>query len=87
MAIEIRKPTDEEIEIAESWPTWVKEVSEFSWNYSEKESCLIIKGRAEVETSDGEKVEFEAGDFVVFPSGIKCVWKVIEPIEKKYNFS
>lgn len=87
MSIEVRKPTEAEIETAKKWPTWVKEISEFSWNYSEQETCLILKGRAEVEASNGEKVEIKEGDFVVLPSGIKCVWKVIETIEKKYNFS
>ena len=87
MSIEVRKPTEEELRIAEKWPTWVKKISEFSWSYFEKETCLILKGKAEVETSDGQKVEFEEGDFVTFPSGIDCIWRIKEPIEKKYNFS
>lgn len=86
MKIEVKKPTEEEMKNAENWPMWSKEISEFPWNYSEKETCLILKGRAEVETSDGEKVEFSAGDFVIFPSGISCTWRIIEPIEKRYNF-
>ena len=86
MIINIRKPTEEEIKMAESWPTWTKEASEFPWSYDEKETCLILKGKAEVTTSEGETVGFGAGNFVVFPVGLKCTWKIIEPIEKKYKF-
>ena len=86
MTIEVRKPTAEENTIAESWSTWAKEVSEFDWNYGEKETCLILKGKAEVMSKDGETISFGAGDFVVFPVGLECTWKIIESIEKKYKF-
>ncbi|HOZ55799.1 MAG: Cupin domain protein [Parcubacteria group bacterium ADurb.Bin316] len=86
MTIEIRKPSEEEIKMAETWPTWTKEVSEFPWSYNEPETCLILKGKAEVTTKEGETVSFGAGDFVIFPAGLECTWKIIEPIEKKYKF-
>jgi uncharacterized protein len=86
MIIEVRKPTEEEIKIAEAWPTWTKEVSEFDWSYDEKETCLILKGNAEVVTKDGETANFGAGDFVIFPQGLECTWKIIEAIEKRYKF-
>ncbi len=87
MKIEVKQPTKEELEKlgVESWPTWTKEVSEFDWEYTGKETCYILKGKAIVSTDDGD-VEIKAGDLVVFPAGLKCVWKVIEPIEKVYNF-
>ncbi|MFV9616801.1 MAG: cupin domain-containing protein [Gammaproteobacteria bacterium] len=28
----------------------------------------------------------QEGDMVFFPKGMKCVWKIIEPIEKHYIF-
>jgi uncharacterized cupin superfamily protein len=87
MQIEVRRPTEDEIISAGSWPTWKKEESEFSWSYSEKETCLILEGRAEVETVDGDKVMFGTGDWVVFPVGLECTWRIIEPIKKKYNFA
>ncbi len=86
MNIEIRKPNEEEVKISESWPIWTKEVSEFDWSYNEKETCLILKGKAEVTSKDGETVSFGAGDFVIFPVGLECTWRIIEPIEKKYEF-
>ncbi len=39
-----------------------------------------------VTPQDGEPVEFGAGDVVVFPAGMECVWEVIEPIRKHYAF-
>ncbi len=87
MEIIVRKPTEEEIKQAESWPTWSRGVSEFPWSYSDTETCLILKGKGEVVSEDGSKVTFGAGDWVVFPQGLNCTWKITEDIEKKYNFS
>jgi uncharacterized protein len=85
MKIEIRKPTEQELLDAQSWPVWSKEVSGFPWSYAEKETCLILKGLAEVETSEGEKSIFKAGDFVVFPAGLECFWRIKEGLAKKYR--
>lgn len=86
MNIEVRKPTEEEKQLAEAWPTWSKEISEFPWSYADKETCLILSGSAIVTADDGESVSFGAGDWVVFPKGLSCVWKIDEVIEKKYKF-
>ena len=69
-----------------SWPIWSCEVSEFDWEYSDKESCLLLDGEVEVK-SEFETVRFSAGDFVVFPKGLKCYWKVISPVRKHYTFN
>jgi uncharacterized cupin superfamily protein len=86
MKPEIREPTDEEKSKAESWPIWEKEESEFPWEYSDKETCLILEGDVEVTNEDGEKFEFKAGDYVVFPKGMKCTWKIKKGVKKHYNF-
>jgi uncharacterized protein len=86
MAIEVRKPTEEEINEAQNWPKWEKEVSEFPWSYGEKETCLILSGSAEVRTADGETADFNAGDWVVFPEGLECTWTIKEGISKRYKF-
>lgn len=88
MKIEIKKPTEEELKELDvgNWGIWEKEVSEFPWQYDEKESCYILEGKAEVIAESGEKVEFGKGDFVVFPKGLKCTWKITEPIRKHYKF-
>ena len=86
--IEIRKPTDEELDKrgVRTWPTWEKETSRFDWSYSDTEECYLLEGRVVVETEDGEVVEFGRGDFVTFPRGLSCTWDVKEPVKKHYNF-
>ena len=88
MQITIHKPSDTEIEQKkiQSWPIWTCEVSEFDWEYDQQESCLLLEGDVEVK-SDFETVKFGGGDFVVFPKGLKCKWKVIRPVRKHYSFS
>jgi uncharacterized cupin superfamily protein len=81
----VKKPTAKERKEAESWPIWEKEKSEFPWEYDEQETCLILEGKATVKTPEGN-IEFEAGDYVVFPKGLKCTWEIKEVIRKHYNF-
>ena len=69
-----------------AWPIWTCEVSEFDWEYGEKESCLLLEGEVEV-SSEFESVRFSAGDYVVFPKGLKCRWKVARPVRKHYSFN
>lgn len=85
MKPKIKKPTKKEISEAKNWPIWEKEESEFPWEYDTKETCLILKGKATVETLEGE-VEFGKGDYVEFPKGLHCTWKIKEKIKKHYNF-
>ena len=85
MKPKVRKPTSKEKQEAESWPIWEKEESTFPWEYDEQETCLILKGKATVKTSGGT-VEFGAGDYVVFPVGLKCTWQITDKIKKHYKF-
>lgn len=85
MKPKVTKPTPEQKQAAESWPIWEKEESTFPWEYDEKETCLILKGKATVKCPEGT-VEFGAGDYVVFPKGLKCTWEIKEKIRKHYNF-
>lgn len=69
-----------------SWPIWEKDVSVFDWAYGEKETCYILEGNAIVISDDGkEKIKFCAGDLVTFNEGLKCKWKIEEPIRKHYR--
>ena len=88
MNIKIDKLTEEEVNNKGvlSWPIWECEVSEFDWEYDQRESCLLLEGEVEVK-SDFETVKFGGGDFVVFPKGLTCKWKVIRPVRKHYSFS
>lgn len=70
-----------------SWPIWEKEASRFDWFYDSEESCYLLEGKVRVEPEGGQPVEFGAGDFVVFPKGLKCVWEVFQKVKKHYKFS
>lgn len=85
--IDVKKLSDEQIAThnIKSWPIWTCEVSEFDWEYSERESCLLLEGEVEV-SGDFGSVTFGIGDYVVFPRGLKCRWKVTKPVRKHYSF-
>ena len=87
MNIQIKNMTRSEIAKKEilSWPIWSCEVSEFDWEYSEQESCLLLEGEVEV-SGNFETVKFGVGDYVVFPRGLKCRWKIIKHVRKHYSF-
>ena len=84
--ITVRKPTEQELESmgVRSWPIWQCEPSSFSWHYDERETCYILQGKVTV-TTDNQTVSFGAGDLVVFPAGLDCVWHVEEPVRKHYR--
>ena len=88
MKIEISKVSKNELSEMGvfSWPIWSCEVSEFDWEYSDEESCLLLEGEVEVK-GEFETVRFSAGDFVVFPKGLKCHWTVTSPVKKHYTFN
>jgi len=87
MEIKVEKPDEKELEEmgVKNWPIWEKEVSEFDWYYDTNETCYFLEGKVEVTTEDGKKVVVGKGDLVTFPKGLKCRWKVIEPVRKHYN--
>jgi uncharacterized cupin superfamily protein len=85
MKPEVRKPSKKELQDAKSWPIWEKEESSFAWDYDQKETSLILKGKAVVKTPEGN-VEFGTGDYVVFPEGLSCTWEIKEKIKKHYVF-
>ena len=86
MQIEVRKATREEMERMGvfDWPTWGCEPSTFPWHYDQAESCYIVAGEVTVEAA-GQNVTFGPGDFVVFPEGLDCTWKVTRPVRKHYR--
>jgi len=86
MNILVRKPNDREIAAMKTKPVWTCEASEFEWHYDEKETCLLIEGEVVVKHGANESVSFAAGDLVVFPKGLSCVWQVKKPVRKYYVF-
>jgi len=85
MQIIVKKPTEDEIKIMKSHPTWSCGISEFDWYYDSEETCLLLEGDVTVGYSGGS-IRFGAGDLVVFPKGLACVWRVRVPVKKHYVF-
>jgi len=85
MDIIVRRPTEIEIREMQTKPVWECEDSEFDWHYDSEETCLLTKGEVTV-VHDGGSVSFGAGDYVIFPKGLSCVWKVTKPVKKHYVF-
>ena len=83
MKIEIIK--NKRLEDFKSWPIWECQISKFDWEYNQEEHCYIIEGKVTVMGSENT-VNILKGDFVIFPKGLKCTWKVHEPIKKYYTF-
>lgn len=68
-----------------NWPIWTKEESEFPWTYDASESCYFLDGDVVVTPDGGEPVEIGKGDFVVFPVGMSCTWKIRKAVRKHYQ--
>jgi len=87
MKIEVKKLSNDELNKigAFNWPVWEKETSEFDWFYDDIESCYFLAGDVDVITADGI-TSFKAGDFVVFPKGLSCKWKIKKAVKKHYKF-
>ena len=68
-----------------NWPIWECEPSLFSWEYDEKEICLILEGEATIKTFDNNIFKIKAGDLVIFPKGLCCEWHINKAIRKHYR--
>lgn len=83
----VRKPTKEQEELLKSQPIWEHEPERWPATYDEREeTCLVIEGKAYVETLDGDRYYFEKGDLVTFQPKLECYWCVEERIKKHYIF-
>ena len=85
MKITVKKATETEKVEMSTKPIWECGVSEFDWYYDSEETCLLLEGEVTV-SYDGGSVSFGAGDYVVFPKGLSCVWKVSKSVKKHYIF-
>ena len=83
-----RNPSPAKLEVlgVYDWPIWRKEASTFPWRYSEPETCYVLRGRFIVTPDGGEPIEFRRGDLISFPVGLSCSWKILEAVEKHYDF-
>jgi len=69
------------------WGVWEKEVSEFPWTYDAEEVCYLLEGEVVVTPEVGVSVLIKAGDYVTFPAGMSCYWKINSPLKKHFNFN
>ncbi|MDP4183702.1 MAG: cupin domain-containing protein [Bacteroidota bacterium] len=86
MKIEVRKPTEEEIKLALRWDTWEEDTCQFPWYYFTKEITYIVEGEAIVTDNEGNKVQFGAGDWVIFDEDLECTWDIRKKIKRHYHF-
>ena len=83
-------PTEEKLKSlgVSSWSIWDCAPSKFPLNFdSATESAYLLEGEIEVTPVGGEKVVVKAGDFVVFPKGLKSNWEVTKQLKKHYKHS
>lgn len=85
MDIIVKKATEEEKLEMQTKPIWECGISEFDWYYDSEETCFMVEGQVTVKYA-GKSVSFGAGDYVVFPKGLSCVWIVTKPVKKHYVF-
>ena len=52
--------------------------------YTENELCVMTAGKVIIESADGERMSFGAGDAFVVPAGFTGTWEVIEDCAKIY---
>ena len=83
----IQKLAEEEIQKRgiRQWPVWTKDISHFDWFYDSEEECLILEGEIIIETKE-DTYSIKAGDFVTFKKNLSCVWNIVKPVRKHYNF-
>ena len=67
------------------WKELEKSDSVIPWKYFEDETSYILEGRAVLIPEGGAPMEINKGNLVTIPCGTTCVWKIIEPIRKRYR--
>jgi uncharacterized protein len=63
---------------------WESTPGRWRVTYTENEFCHITAGKVVIESVDGNRSSFGAGDSFVIPAGFIGVWHVLEPLRKLY---
>ena len=82
------KPTEDrlaELGVFE-WDLWTKEISEFPWTYTDKETCYFLEGEVTITSDEGDAVTVGTGDLVIFPKGMSCTWNITKDVRKRFTF-
>ncbi|KAH6766676.1 RmlC-like cupins superfamily protein [Perilla frutescens var. hirtella] len=71
-----------------SWPKWGCSPGKYQLKFDAQETCYLVRGKVKVypKNTEGEAVEFGAGDLVVIPKGLSCTWDVSVAVDKHYKF-
>ena len=68
-----------------AWPILEHDPGTFECEYKKEEICYMLEGKARIEPKDKRKpVDFKKGDLVIFPEGLKCVWKISKHVTKHF---
>lgn len=63
---------------------WSSSPGKWRVRYTESELCVLTAGRVTIESLEGERHSFAAGDAFVVPAGFEGAWTVHEACEKFY---
>uniref|UniRef100_J3N391 (S)-ureidoglycine aminohydrolase cupin domain-containing protein n=1 Tax=Oryza brachyantha TaxID=4533 RepID=J3N391_ORYBR len=61
-------------------------------SYDARQTCYIVRGKVTAAAAAAEgspetgRVEFGAGDLVVFPRGTRCTWHIAVAVDMHYAF-
>lgn len=63
---------------------WSATAGAWRVKYEEWEFCHVLEGACELVPDGGEAVRYGAGDSFIIEPGFSGVWRVIEPMKKRY---
>jgi uncharacterized cupin superfamily protein len=63
---------------------WSSTSGKWRVRYTEHEFCVLFEGRVRLESVQGDKYDFKAGDAFIMPAGFEGTWEVVEPCKKWY---
>jgi uncharacterized protein len=66
---------------------WRREPDTWSFERPYDEVALIVAGRADIESADGQVVSVGPGDVLITPRGSSGTWRITETIVKFYAIS
>jgi uncharacterized cupin superfamily protein len=61
---------------------WECTPGEFTWDYAQDETLVVLTGEAFVTNEAGEECRLRPGDMAFFPAGSSSRWRVTERIKK-----
>lgn len=63
---------------------WSASAGAWTVTYEEWEFCHLIEGVCELVSADGTVARYEAGDSFIIEPGFTGLWRVIEPMKKRF---